>query len=181
MVREQLRCRSNRGLGSCFSIYLVVKSPHLASNDTMAEEGVVRDSKVSQMTTEQRQMSRQHIFVVNGAPAFLDLVRALFQEEDYNVTTTNFVPRTFDHIQALSPDLLLVDLVLGEQAGWDLLDRLQAEALTRGVPVIVLSTDLRLLDRARSLETPGGNRRFLDKPFDIDTLLALVRELIGPA
>ncbi len=147
----------------------------------MPEEGAVHDSKVSQMTPEQRRMARQHIFVVNGTPAFLDLARALFQEEDYNVTTTNFVPRTFDHIQALRPDLLLVDLVLGEQAGWDLLDRLQGEAMTRGVPVIVLSTDPRLLDHARSLETPGGKRRFVDKPFDIDTLLALVRDLIGPA
>ncbi len=139
------------------------------------------ETMVRRMTSEQKQMARQHIFVVNGAPAFLDLVRALFQEEDYNVTTTNFVPRTFDQIQALGPDLLLVDLVVGEQAGWDLLDRLQSEAITRGVPVIVLSTDPALLDRARDLDTPGGTRRFLDKPFDIDALLDLTRELIGPA
>jgi DNA-binding response OmpR family regulator len=147
----------------------------------MWKEEAVSETIVREMTPEQRQMARQHIFVVNGAPAFLDLVRALFQDENYNVTTTNFVPRTFDQIQALAPDLLLVDLVLGEQAGWDLLDRLQSEATTRGVPVIVLSTDPSLLERARALDTPDVQRRFLDKPFDIDALLELVRELIGPA
>jgi DNA-binding response OmpR family regulator len=140
----------------------------------MHEMSTDRDAEV-------RQMDRQHIFVVNGSPDFLNLLRELLQEERYNVTTTNFVPRTFDQIQALGPDLLMVDLVVGEQAGWDLLDRMQAEALTRGVPVIVFSTLPALLDQARALDTPGGTRRFLAKPFDIAELLALVAELIGPA
>ena len=130
---------------------------------------------------EARQMDRQHIFVVNGSPDFLNLLRELLQDERYNVTTTNFVPQTFDQVQALAPDLLMVDLVVGEQAGWDLLDSLHAEAQTRGVPVIVFSTLPALLDRARALDTPGGTRRFLDKPFDIAELLALVEELIRPA
>ena len=62
-----------------------------------------------------------------------------------------------------------------------LLEQVQAEAEIRGVPVIVFSTSPALLDRARALETPGGTRRFLGKPFDIAALLALVAELIGPA
>ena len=139
------------------------------------------DGSSDDSTVEQAQMDRQHIFVVNGEPAFLSLLRELFQEECYNVTTTNFVPRTIDQVLALAPDLLMIDLVVGERAGWDLLDRLQEEALTRGVPVIVFSTLPALLDQARRLETPGGRRRYLEKPFDIESLLALVAELIGPA
>ncbi len=131
--------------------------------------------------TEAARMGRQHIFAINGAPDFLNLLRDLLQEERYNVTTTNFVPTTFDQIEAMRPDLLIVDLVAGEQAGWELLEQVQAEAELRGVPVIVFSTNPALLDRARALETPGGTRRFLGKPFDIAALLALVEELIGPA
>ena len=55
---------------------------------------------------EQTQMKRQHIFAVNGAPDFLEIVRQLLQEERFNVTTTNFVPETFDQIAALHPALL---------------------------------------------------------------------------
>lgn len=91
------------------------------------------------------------------------------------------MPLTFEHIAALEPALLMVDLVVGERAGWDLLDRQQAEAETRGVPVIVFSTDPALLERARTLDTPGGTRRFLAKPFDLTELLGLVDELIGTA
>ncbi len=74
------------------------------------------------------QMKRKHVFVVNGSPEFLDLLRDFLQEEHYNVTSTNFVPRTFAQIRAAQPDLLLVDLVLGETAGWDLLAELRADA-----------------------------------------------------
>jgi CheY-like chemotaxis protein len=126
-------------------------------------------------------MGRQHIFIVNGSPAVLDLLRQLFQDERYNVTTTNFVPETFAQISGAAPDLLMVDVVVGEQAGWDLLEHLHAEAATRHLPVIVFSTTPALLERARAMESADGPRRFLDKPFDIGALLALVEELIGPA
>ena len=130
---------------------------------------------------EARQMARQHIFVVNGAPPFLDLIRELLQGEQYNVTTTNFLPRTFAQIEVLAPDLLIIDLAVGIEAGWNLLDELQTSASTRGIPVIVFSTSPRLLDQARALDAPAARRRFLPKPFDIAALLALVEELIGPA
>ena len=130
---------------------------------------------------ERNQMGRQHIFVVNSAPAFLDLVRELLQDERYNVTTTNFVPRTFHQIEALEPDLLMIDLVVGEHAGWALLEQLQAEAATRNVPVIVTSTDPRLLARAEEYRHRFGGRRWIAKPFDLDGLIGAVRELIGPA
>lgn len=130
---------------------------------------------------ERRQMGRKHIFVVNGAPDFLNFVRELFQEESYNVTTTNYVPQTFEQIAVLAPDLLVIDIVVGVQAGWDLLERLQDEAGTRGIPVIVTSTAPKLLDRVEAESARSGSQRLVAKPFDIDALLRAVEELIGGA
>ena len=127
------------------------------------------------------QMDRQHVFVVNGHPDFLDLMRELFQNERYNVTTTNYVPHTFAQVAALQPSVLVVDLEVGVQAGWDLLGRLHAEAITSGIPVVVVSTDPRLLARAEADAARYGGERFVAKPFDIDAVLEAVAELIGPA
>ena len=44
-------------------------------------------------------------------------------------------------------DLIIVDLVVGIRSGWDLLEELQRFASTSGIPVIVTSTDQRLLDQ----------------------------------
>lgn len=130
---------------------------------------------------ERAQMARKHIFAVNSSSEFLDFIRELFEDEGYNVTTTNFVPRTFDQVAVLQPDLLIVDLAIGIQAGWDLLEHLQAEAVTRQLPVLVTSTNRPLLERAEAERARYGGQRYVVKPFELNALLAAVAELIGTA
>lgn len=125
------------------------------------------------------QEGRKHIFAINGSPDFLNIVRELFQDEDYNVTTTNFVPSSFAQIAAVQPNALIVDVVVGQQVGWDLLEQLHAAAATTGIPVLVLSTSPHLLQRAREQAERYGNHRYLDKPFDVDALLTHIQEMIG--
>jgi DNA-binding response OmpR family regulator len=130
---------------------------------------------------ESRQMQRKHVFVVNGASEFLEIIRDLLEDEHFNVTTTNYVPRTFDQINVLQPDLIILDLVVGKQAGWDLLERQQAEATTHGIPVLLVSTDPQLLDRARSEPERYGVHRSVAKPMDLEDLLDAVHAAIGGA
>ena len=130
---------------------------------------------------ERRQEGRKHIFAINGSPDFLNIVRDLFQEEDYNVTTTNFVPDSFAQIEALRPDALIVDVAVGQRAGWNLLERLHADAATTGIPVLIVSTDPRLLGRAEEQAARYGNHRTLAKPFSLDDLLEAIRAMIGEA
>jgi CheY-like chemotaxis protein len=127
------------------------------------------------------QMGRQHVFVVNGSVEFLEVIRELLQEEQYNVTTTNFVPRTFQQIETAQPSLLVVDLCQGEKAGWDLLAEIRREAATRHLPVILVSTSQRLLTKAQDEQALWGGDRYLLKPFDLETLLQMIQELIGKA
>lgn len=127
------------------------------------------------------QMSRQHVFVVNGSPDFLDVIREFLQDESYNVTTTNFVPLSFETIEAAQPALLIIDLVLGERAGWDLLAQLRQAISTKDIPVILISTTRSLLEEVEEKHGEFGGDRYLLKPFDLDELLELVDELIGKA
>jgi CheY-like chemotaxis protein len=62
------------------------------------------------------QVPRRHVFAINSSPAFLNVVRELFQEEGYNVTTTNFAPNSFAQIEALQPDALIIDIAIGQEA-----------------------------------------------------------------
>ena len=128
---------------------------------------------------EKQQMARKHVFVVNGAVEFLDILRELLGDEHYNVTTTNFVPHTYDQIAALGPDLLMIDLAVGIHAGWDLLERLARETATKQVPVIVFSTNPRILDDVQRQPERFGGQRFLGKPVDLDEVLQAIAELIG--
>ena len=130
---------------------------------------------------DQTRMERQHIFAVDGAPDFLDIIREWLQGEDYNVTTTNFAPETFDQIAALDPALLIIDLVVGDRFGRDLLARVTDEARTQRTPVIIVSTNQQLLDEVQAGPPHLAEHRVLRKPFDLDELLRVVVELVGPA
>ena len=124
---------------------------------------------------------RKHIFAINGSVDFLNIVRELFQDEAYNVTTTNFVPTSFEQIATAQPDALIIDVAVGEQAGWELLEQLHRGAATTGIPVLVLSTSPRLLEKAQEQAEKYGTHRYLDKPFDVDALLTQIRQMIGEA
>ena len=130
---------------------------------------------------EQTRMERQHIFAVNDTPDFLEILRELLQDEDYNVTTTNFVPETFDQIAVLDPALLIIDLAVGDRSGKDLLAHIADEAKTREIPVIIVSTNQQLLDESQAGAQHLAEHRVLRKPLDLDVLLGMVDELIGPA
>lgn len=130
---------------------------------------------------DRTQEGRKHIFIINGVPEFLNLMRDLFQDERYNVTTTNFVPNSFAQIAALQPDALIIDVVVGQQAGWELLEQLHAGAATTGIPVIVISTSPTLLDQAQAQAERYGNHQYLAKPFDLEELVRAIQDTIGEA
>lgn len=147
-----------------------------------AHPRATREESYSRMpSSEQTQMHRQHILAVNGSPDFLDILRELLQEEQYNVTTTNFVPETFGQIAALQPDLLIIDLAVGIRAGWDLLEQLGRDAQTNGIPVIVVSTSPQILDHVQTEPGRFGGQWFMGKPLDLDDLLRAIDTLIGEA
>jgi CheY-like chemotaxis protein len=121
---------------------------------------------------------RPHVFAINASPEFLNIVRELFQEEGYNVTTTNFAPNSFAQIEALQPDALIIDIAIGQDAGWELLEQLEADADTADIPVLVVSTDPKLLARAEEQAARYGKHRFLAKPLDLDAMLQAIQEMM---
>ena len=72
-------------------------------------------------------------------------------------------------------------LVVGQHAGWELLEQLHAGAATCGVPTLVVSTDRRLLTLAQEQAERYGTHRYLEKPFDLDAVLTQIQEMIGEA
>lgn len=145
----------------------------------MSDSGPPSSKEIGE--TEQTQMDRKHLFCINGAAEFLEVMRALFEDEQFNVTTTNYVPKTFEQVDALQPDGIILDLAITHQAGWALLERLASDASTRSIPVIIVSTDQTILDEVALDPARYGGRAHLVKPLDLDALVATVRRVVGEA
>ncbi|MDP2080470.1 MAG: diguanylate cyclase [Pseudotabrizicola sp.] len=74
------------------------------------------------------------------------------------------------------PDLILLDLILPDLSGIDVLRRLREDPVTRDIPVIVVSSSTALDDRLAAFEA-GADDVFV-KPYDDDLMLARLRNLL---
>jgi hypothetical protein len=68
------------------------------------------------------QEGSQHIPVISGTANILPLMRGPLRERC--TITINFVPDINAQIAALDPAVLIMDIAMGEQAGWQLFKQL---------------------------------------------------------
>lgn len=123
---------------------------------------------------------RPRISVVNDNPEFLELMSAILDEDaGYDVSLFDGAATTIDEVAAASPDLVVVDLLLGSTSGWEIVVLARADERLARVPLIVCSADLtELRDREAELERIG-DVHVLAKPFSVDEITELVDRLVG--
>jgi DNA-binding response OmpR family regulator len=125
-------------------------------------------------------MAEQTILVADDDPTYLDLISALLADEGYQAVRCIVGVAAFDEIRNAEPDLVLLDLHSGQPpSAWHTLDLLRIHPATAKIPVIICSTDARLLkEKAERLRTLHCDT--LAKPFDLELLLAKIRAAVGP-
>ncbi len=133
--------------------------------------------------TKDAQAGKQlHIHVINDTPEILDVFRMVLGDEGYRVTTDRFTTELMpkvDHIRTLTPDLLVLDLIVnGEAAGWQLLQLLKMDRETRAIPIVICTAAVRTVDELRSHLDAMGIKVVL-KPFDIDHLIDVIKSVIA--
>jgi CheY-like chemotaxis protein len=75
------------------------------------------------------------------------------------------------------PDLILMDIALGEMDGWEATRRIKANPMTAGIPVIALTAHALASDRDKSVEV--GCADFDTKPVDLPRLLAKINACLA--
>ena len=125
----------------------------------------------------------KQILIIDDQNQLLSLMRRILEDEQYQVHILQNGNDAFSHMKALLPDLLILDLKLGEISGQDVLKQLKEDSITAEIPVIVYTAAvLEAEDVAREIEDdPILYQRvyLIRKPFDLDHLLALVEQIVN--
>jgi len=88
--------------------------------------------------------------------------------------------RAYDEIRKHQPDLVILDTWLeSREAGWALFQVLRLDRETKNIPVLICSSDLAEFEKRSSSLGQQGHVGVLNKPFDIDVLIAKVHEMLS--
>ncbi|HEY0736982.1 MAG TPA: response regulator [Herpetosiphonaceae bacterium] len=119
------------------------------------------------------------ILVIEDNPSLLALYSDLFEDEGYEVIlqpTPQLDPAT---ITRVTPDLIVLDLLFdGDLTGWETLQGLKLQPATATIPVVICSAATKSIEELQDSFTTMG-AHFLKKPFDLETLLDVVRHLLN--
>lgn len=127
----------------------------------------------------------KHILVIDDRQSFLTLMRMLLEDENYRVSVLQRGEGAVESVRELVPDLVILDLKLPDASGTDILVGLRAETGTAEIPVIVYSAAVLETEALSNLITGNPTRyanvSVLQKPFDLDTLLERIQQVLGVA
>ncbi len=79
------------------------------------------------------------ILIVDDDQMNRELLEIVFQRAGYRVNHANSGTQALRAIAAEIPDLILLDVRLGEVSGYDICAQIKGEATTQAVPIILLS------------------------------------------
>jgi DNA-binding response OmpR family regulator len=123
---------------------------------------------------------KTRILVVNDTQEILELFRMLLEEEEgYDVVLSGFPIQQVKEIEQIKPDLIILDLVLGdEKTGMQMLQMLKMQRSTAAIPILVCTAALQIVREQEGYLVSQGVH-VVYKPFDIDDLMANVKQLLG--
>src|SRR5215471_18930951 len=110
-------------------------------------------------------------------------MRRILEDEQYQVSILQNGKDGFALMKTLLPDLLILDLKLGDVSGKDVLKQVKEDAITAEIPVIVYTAAvLEAEEVARMIETDSHlyqGVHLVHKPFELEDLLALLEQVLN--
>jgi DNA-binding response OmpR family regulator len=121
----------------------------------------------------------KHILVVNDTQDVLDAIQMVLEDADYQVTTRTEPTTAATDVEAINPDLLIVDMLFaGKNIGWELIQAIKLHPTTAQLPVIVCTAARQEVTESESVLI-GKGVTVVYKPFDIDELIAAVEQALS--
>ena len=100
----------------------------------------------------------------------------MFLLRSYDLSEAQNGKRALELIREVQPDLALLDVMMPEMTGLEVLDAVRRNPLTAAIPIILLSAKGQAAEIERGLQS--GATRYLVKPFEPLALRTCVAEVL---
>lgn len=79
------------------------------------------------------------ILVVDDSPMIVDVFVAMLERGGYAPTACYSGPECLEKLKELTPDLILLDIMMEPMDGWETLENIKSNPLTKDIPVMMLT------------------------------------------
>jgi CheY-like chemotaxis protein len=124
------------------------------------------------------EMSKK-ILLADDSITIQKVIELTFSDEDFEVVTVGNGRLAIERVQDVRPDLVLCDIIMPEKDGYEVCDFIKKNPALSRTPVLLLTGAFEPFDQERA--TRVGCDGFLAKPFEPQTLIAKVKDLLGKA
>ncbi|MHB8781708.1 MAG: response regulator transcription factor [Candidatus Geothermincolia bacterium] len=159
--------------------------PMLHPGDDLAPEGKPRLTLVSadsatgvsgEEGASSQAFKSAKVLVVDDEKWIIDIVRINFEMRGHQVLGCSDSTKALETARAEHPDVIILDLLMPEKNGWEVLEELRADEETLNIPVIICSVMKESQTKDRALRS--GAADYLAKPFESEALIAIVEKVL---
>jgi excisionase family DNA binding protein len=115
------------------------------------------------------------VLIVDDDPLLRRAVRASLEAEGYSVREAGNADEGLAATEDSAPDLILLDVMMPEVDGWELLRRVQEKHGVGTIPVIMFSGRI---EEGAAEAAAHGAQGFVGKPFDPESLIESTKQLL---
>src|SRR5438034_1854071 len=116
------------------------------------------------------------VLIVDDDARVREYVRVNLEMEGYAVREAGSADEGLGVLEEVSPDLILLDVMMPEVDGWEMLQRVQERHGVGTVPVVMFSGKVN--EQSAQEATARGAQGFVGKPFDPQQLIEHAKQLL---
>ena len=120
--------------------------------------------------------SSKRIFIIDDESDLTDLLRYQLKREGFKVEARNDPFAALSAARDFGPDLIVLDVMMPDMDGFQLLRMFRSDNLLSEIPVVMLTARAGVEDRIKGLES--GADDYLGKPFDAKELVLRIRVIL---
>lgn len=120
-------------------------------------------------------MAIRNVLIVDDSKTELMFMTDLLQKKGFTVRTAENAEDAFRRLAEEKPDLILMDVVMPGQNGFQLTRAITRDPLYADVPIIMCTSKNQETDRVWGMRQ--GARDYVTKPLDTEELLAKIKAL----
>jgi len=117
------------------------------------------------------------VLIVDDVMSNVLLLKVLLTNEKYNIATAGNGTEALAQVEAETPDLILLDVMMPDMDGFEVAQRLKKDPLTAEIPIIFLTALNSTGDIVKGFQV--GANDFISKPFNKEELLIRVKHQVS--